>query len=439
MGVASDDSRFIWVYGLAHFGKSLFWHASELLFAFFLTEACGLPPHQMALILSGSLVLNAAVDVVVGRYLSYRIETASAAGRTQFRAALFSVCAFCTFGCAGLVPASARFGFAIVAIIAFRLSYPFFDIPQNALLALTASNDRERARLSSYRFIFGGVANIALASSFGPFLQGQLAGTQAINFAIISFAASVVALGASAVLLLFLRDVEATREPSLTLQTTLAPGSRIALLFAMIFVAAVTGSAFARLQPYLAAYATLPVGVGGGMILIGIALGNVASQSLWSWTAQRLSLLVTLRIAASVLTIASALFYFTVSRSEMLGAMTGALSGAGAGGMNMCLWALIATATGRRTRWLGATSAFGLASALAKLGSAVAVLCVGELLTSNDYRNVLAWREGLLFVTAAALIFCGLFCTVSSYLVAQRPESDPHPRDSAVFARDEAN
>src|ERR1700736_3975768 len=178
MGVASENCRFIWVYGLAHFGKSLLWHASELLFAFFLTEACGLPPHHMALILSGSLVLNAAADLVVGRYLSYRVETAAAAGRTQFRAALFSVCAFCAFGCAGLVPAPARFGFAIVAIIAFRLSYPFFDIPQNALLALTTSNDSERARVSSYRFIFGGVANIALASSFGPLLQGQRAGAQ---------------------------------------------------------------------------------------------------------------------------------------------------------------------------------------------------------------------------------------------------------------------
>jgi GPH family glycoside/pentoside/hexuronide:cation symporter len=430
MGVASDDSCFIWVYGLAHFGKSLFWHASELLFAFFLTEACGLPPHQMALILSGSLVLNAAADVVVGRYLSYRVETAVAAGRTQFRAALFSVSAFCAFGCAGLVPAPARFGFAIVSIIAFRLSYPFFDIPQNALLALTTSNDDERARLSSYRFIFGGVANIVLASSFGPLLQGQLAGAQAINFAVISLASSVVALGASAALLLFLKyransTVEPTRERSVAFHTTLAPGSRIALLFAMILVAAATGSAFARLQPYLAAYATRPVGVSGGMILIGIALGNVASQPLWAWTAQRLSLLVTLRIAASVLTIASALFYFAVSHSEVLGTVTGALTGAGAGGMNMCLWALIATAT-RRTRWLGATSAFGLATALAKLGSAVAVLCIGELLASNDYRNVLAWRESLLFIMAAALIACGLFCTVSSYLVAQRLEPDPH-------------
>ena len=439
MDATGEETRFIGAYGLAHFGKSLFWHASEVLFAFFLTETCALTPRHMAVVLSSSLIINAAADLAVGWYLSRRVETTADAGRAQFIAAWFSVCAFCTFGCSGLVAPPARFAFAMASIVIFRLSYPFLDIPQNTLLTLTTSNDAGRARLSSARFIFGGLANIALAISFGPLLQGRPAATQAINFACLCFASGTLALAGSAALRLNLKRrpnpiVGASRRAADALQTRFAPGWRIWLLFAMILVSAVSGSVFVKLLPYLSSYATFPVEAGGTGVFISVAIGSVISQPLWAWMAERLSLLSTLRISACVLSITSVFFCFALTQGETPAAVAGALSSAGAAGVNMCLWALIAGAVGTK-RWLaGAASAFGLATALAKLGSAAAAYVVAELLTFSDYHDALVWKERLLFITASVLIGSGLLCVVSSYFVALAPRLPPRSTHSPTLA-----
>jgi len=123
------------VYGVAHGGKSLFWHASELLFGYFLTEICALSPQQMGLILSGSMLLSALVDVLTGRYLACSVTTTGRAAEVQWLGALASCLAFAVFGVSSLAPLNYRFAFALVSMIAFRLAYAFLDNPQNAMLA----------------------------------------------------------------------------------------------------------------------------------------------------------------------------------------------------------------------------------------------------------------------------------------------------------------
>ena len=81
---AEASRGFTGAYLLAHFGKSLFWHAGEILFAYFLTEACGLSADRMGWVLAISLIVSALSDIVVGRVLTARVRDTASASRMQF-------------------------------------------------------------------------------------------------------------------------------------------------------------------------------------------------------------------------------------------------------------------------------------------------------------------------------------------------------------------
>ena len=141
-------------YGIAHAGKSLFWHASELLFAYYLTEACGLPPREMGLIVGASLALSALADLVAGLTLRHRVRSVISAGKAQLQGAVLSGAAFAAFGLSSFVPqGSTRLAFACCTLVAFRLTYALLDNPQNALLSLATSDDTQGARLTSVRYV----------------------------------------------------------------------------------------------------------------------------------------------------------------------------------------------------------------------------------------------------------------------------------------------
>ena len=86
----ADGWRDNGVYGLAHFGKSLFWYGGEILFAYFLTEIADLPPAAMGLILVSGFVLSATLDLLVGVRLGSRMTDPAAAGRLQLIGAAIS-------------------------------------------------------------------------------------------------------------------------------------------------------------------------------------------------------------------------------------------------------------------------------------------------------------------------------------------------------------
>ena len=424
MDGAGAQHRFIAIYGLAHFGKSLFWYCSELLFAYFLTEACGLAPRLMAAALGGSLALSALADFAVGRLLARGSHTPAAAARAQFAGAAISACAFSAFGLSGLPPPGARFAYALTAILVFRLSYSVFDVPQNALLALTTADDAGRARLSSYRYVFGGAASIAVAGLFAPLFKGRLASVQAQNFALLAFALSLVALASAGGLLALLRTgaapvVRGAPGPRSAPQTALEPGWRLGLIFLMLALIGAAGSAFSKLEPYLAAYG-LTARASGAAVLTSIALGNVVSQPVWARFARRWSLLGSLRASGVLLAFAAALIWLVVGRGPVAGVIAGGLYGFGMGGATMSLWALAAAASGK-ARWLGgATSTFGLVTALSKLGSACAILTVGEVLATSAYRDTASWGVSLLLVMTLAPMAVGVACAVASFHLAAR-------------------
>lgn len=103
-------------YLCAHFSKSQLWHTSGLLFAFFLTEACGLTPQAMGWVLGLTLFLNGLADLALGTKLDGRIADAATAATLQARAAPAVAACFLLFAITPLIPADWRVIWALVTL-----------------------------------------------------------------------------------------------------------------------------------------------------------------------------------------------------------------------------------------------------------------------------------------------------------------------------------
>ena len=110
-------------YGVAHFGKSMFWHASELIFAFFLTWRAGVPATWMGAVLAGGLVLSACIDFGMGRQLRGAPFRLHRARRLQFLGACASAAMIRPLFAADLLPVSWHLPLTVVLAIGFRLAY----------------------------------------------------------------------------------------------------------------------------------------------------------------------------------------------------------------------------------------------------------------------------------------------------------------------------
>ena len=412
------DRSFNLVYGLAHGGKSLFWHSSELLFAFFLTEACGLSPRQMGLVLGASLAVSAGTDLAVGFVLGRRVQDARAAGVYQLTGMLLSAAAFWAFTLTATAPQGAiRLALALVALIAFRASYSLVDVPQNALLGLATRSDGERAVLSSVRYVFGGLANIIVAMAFAPMFQMKAGRSHPETFIIFAILIGLAATISAAGLWARLRwgeHIEAVLDPSDPHRRPALNKARLGPVLSIMFLITAATSIFSRLEPYFAAYGLGPA-LQGGAILTCVALGSVASQPFWALLARSTSLGATFACACTALVVGSAAFDGLVLRGVALGALGAALYGCGSGGVLMSLWALAASGAGAR-----ATISFGALTCVSKLALALSAFLAGELLNGGAYRSAIAAREWVLPAMAAATGLAGAAALSVYYFVLLR-------------------
>ena len=403
-----DESQappgFTGAYLLAHFGKSLFWHSGEILFAYFLTEACGLSANRMGWVLAISLMASAFCDIAVGRMLSGRVRDTASAARMQFLGAAGSTAAFLAFAGVGLLQSAWRMPAALVCLVVFRLVYSLYDVPQNAILAFAARTPRQRAHLSALRLVFSGLANLAIAAAFAPLLQGQGQKATAEHFEGLSVALASVAMLSAAVLLALGRRraggmAHATPEASRnTMTAILWPLMGASLVFS------VGTSVFSRLEPYFASFA-LVSRLNSASLMICVSLGTLLSQPVWALITERTSLRRA-QMGASVILIGGAALFFMVGRQGGLGAGgSGFLYGFGSGGVMMILWAQLAQVCAARPETT--TQTFGLFTFFSKAGLAVSALGLGWAMRGFDYRNEVAPVAALMaFVPVAAVLVC---------------------------------
>ena len=400
---------FLLAYGAAHGAKSLIWHASEFLFAFFLTEAVGFSPAHVGLMLGFSLILNALMDLCVGWTLRRWVYDSLSAARLQLLGAWISAAMLLTFASTGQIPPSLREGVALASLLAFRLAYPFYDNPQNAMLAFATRDDGGRARLAAARYVAGGAARLLLAAGFAPMMIGQPAPIQSSRFGVLCLGLALAAVVTASALRALVqrlphigvsgkrRDLQARGRAGRTAPLT--------ALLAIAFTLSISGSLFGRLEPYFAAFAVRDV-INAGVIMSAATMGSLLSQGIWARAAQHLALTDLLRAALVVLAAGAVLFYLLAPLGVALSAGACVLYGIGSGGVHMLLWSLLAGRAAAVTGAFTGTAAFGLFTCFSKLGLALAATAMGMILGAVNYRDQIL-AMGPIFAAMAAAPVAG--------------------------------
>jgi len=385
-------------YGLAHFGKSLFWYSSEILFAFFLTEVGGLSGHRMGAILATGLLASVVIDLGLAWAFRGVLAHAARAGALQVLGAGLSAG---TLGLLFLTPwvgaPELRFAFAAVAMLVFRFAYALYDLPQNVLLGLATASDRSRTRVAAMRLFFSGLAALTVSATVGLLVADPYTGVRAGRFLGLAAAISVLALATAWGLHLSLRTYNAAapdatdqtpparRRPNRTGAWGRAWPVEIWILLAATFIVSLTASLFSKLEPYFAAY-VLGSPLWGGIMITTVALGMTLSQPAWAWASARWSRPAMFAAAAATLIVGALTFLATVEASVWAGTGAALLFGAGSGGLGMVMWAAFGDAVaGGRVRSGGL--AFALFTGASKIALALSVLMLGAFLNRADYRG----------------------------------------------------
>ena len=402
------------VYGLAHFGKSLFWYSSEILFAFFLTELVGLSAAQMGAVLAIGFLVSAAIDVTMGRGLERWLAVPATAGRVQMVGALLSSIALALVFMGAWVSADLRYGYAILAGIGFRLAFAVYDIPQNALMALATADEASRLRVASTRIWFSGAATLTVAGVVGPMIASGGTGEGATLLFGLALAFALVAIATATMLARLLPGVggEPARGPASLPRGQASslrrwrPPSTFWLLIGVSLVTTIFTPAFSKLEPYFASYA-LRSGWWGGAIIVVMALGIVIGQPLWLYLCARMPGARVMIGAALIQIVSLACFWLAGAQWPVIAAVGALGFGLGNGGVGMVQWAAFSETVARHAS--GRTGiAYGLFVASNKIGLAIGGVVIAGALDVNGVRdpggNVLAMLMALIPGCGAVLL-----------------------------------
>lgn len=402
------------VYGLAHYGKSLFWSVGEMLFAFFLTEVGGLPPAAMGAVLGLGLVASALADLVAGWLLRHVLADVRSAARLQLVGAAGSSLALAAVFASVWAPASARVAFALAVCLAFRLAYALYDLPQNTLVTLATSDAAGRTRVVATRYVFTGLAGLTVASVTVPLLMSGAAAERPLRYVGLAGVLSVVAIGSAVALSWVLRGTETPSQPAQSQAWSpwrvLGPTS--GLLVALMFVESLAGPIFSRLEPYYAAYVLRDPLLSGG-VLIAVSLGGAGSQPLWAWLSRGLDRASMVGVTAVALVLSAGLFLLLSPLGGAWPLACGLLFGAANSGLGLSMWSAFGDAVAREARG-GEGLAYACFTASSKLALALGVWGLGLVLSRLDYRG--AESDGLVLLMSAPPVLAGLTCAATAVL-----------------------
>ena len=367
--------RFRWVYGRAHYGRTLLWHSSELLFAFFINQRAGIPPLLMGGILVTGLVSSAGIDLAVAGALRSVPFTLERTQRLQLAGAIASAAALTAFFAADLLPPAWRFFYALGAAIVFRIAYALGDIPHNAILALATPDLASRRELSTIRLFFSGLASITVAAIFTLIL-----GNPALNRPGV-FAIGALFLSGAVILVAFqlarYKLAPPATGPFADAASTLDPcGLKSAAIVKLLLIMCLLSSAisaFTILEPF---YVASSYGADAKRtIILASSLGLTLAQPFWS----RISRNRTSRSITSFAVIALILSLISFGFVDLAGyagqPLLSFLFGVANGGIGMAIWSSYAEEVARRGVAHNPMS-FALLTCFAKLGSASATILI---------------------------------------------------------------
>lgn len=428
------NSMALGIYGFGHFGKSLLWMSSGLFFAFYLTEIAGFHPATMALVLTVSLVANAASDWLVGRVLGRFIVTLRAATRWQFAGSAMAGLCFVLFAQTAAISFEIRTAYALATLISFRFGYSLYDVPQNAMLGLVAGGARDRAQIAAVRYAAAGLATILVTLCLSIWIvQIDLARRELI-FAAMAMAFALVACGSSYLVRSyfssdFFSEAVALAAPSPGTASQPAPRPMpvpAILAFGSIVIFSGLMPLFTELKVYYAAFA-LPSSASTASFLLWSALGQVVAQPVWAWVGRRMALVALYRLTALAV-IAAGAFFGLAGAAGISWIMASAfLFGAASSGLLMAIWSIMGHLASFDPHT--ALARFGLFTSCSKLSQAGSVILIGQVLSVDNY------REGVLSTIIAAMtlavVLTGTLCLALS-LYPSKSATKSKPETSCV-------
>ena len=369
------------VYALAHAGKTLFWTVSDLYFTWMVITVGGLAAGWAGLGIGLSILLAAGADYAGGRWLGARITDAAMAARTQFQACIATGAALLGFAILGLVRPEGLALAMMAGLILFRLTYAGLDITQNALPALIASSEHERAAYGMWRNISGGMARIALSAAFVPLLMHRQRQDQALNFLAMALVIAVMASAAAALLRLRLSRPAAPPAPQTQPCVEEDQAPRLGALMLAMALASLGMTLLQQLEPVSAASA-LKRDAATAFLTAG-AVGMMGSQPLWRLLALGRHRRWTRSAVVAACMTCAGLMLLPTGHAPVWGLAwgliwalaTGLSYGMASGGIALLLW--IAAFEGLQQQAIRRISRF---SASAKLGQALSIVLGGCLL-----------------------------------------------------------
>ncbi len=372
-------------YAAAHFGKSLFWQAGELLLAFFLTEAAGLPPIAMGAVIAISLLASAGSDLLVGQLWRHTLASVSGAARLQWQGAWVAALALVGLFSTAHLPLDARLPFALAMALLFRISYSVYDTPQNVLLGLATVDAAARSRIAAMRVAVSSLAGLCLALAIVPLLQAQGHDERAMRFMLLTLLLAVVAVASATHLRHVLVDTRVALIAAATQDRSgHLPPLPIPLLLAMFFVLLAGAPLFAKLEPYFVAHVLRSPAWGGALLVAG-SLGTLSAQPLVHIVLARQPRSPVI-FAGSLLLMLAALGWWWLAPATWAAVACAAMMGLVGGVLGMTLWAAFADAAACMPP-ARVGLAFGLLTATSKSALACGAWLLGQWLAGLDYRG----------------------------------------------------
>jgi len=368
----------------AHGGKSLIWHAYDLLFAYFLTQYLHLPPRTMGMVAMALMVFSAIADPVTGWWIDRGAATLRRLALLQCCGALLSAMAFIALF---VLPAqSSPLLHAVVLGLAFQLCYKLYDVPQNAMTSLLSRDQRQVLQLSTGRYVLSGAARILVAGMSYLFI-GKDPAHATWNVALfVSLLCAPALLSASLLERMGRQTMAHTRKAPATAATAKRASLRsripqgMAMLLIAAFINASMVSVMSRILPYL--------GAASGA-LVAFSIGALALLPLLQFIANRFGehrafLLATMLVIASCAGLSWS--YHRLGPVANVGLDAFAfLYGGAVSGCTMLLWGTAANLIHRHTAKTGQradTLAYGIFTFASKLGIAWSMMALGQALAA---------------------------------------------------------
>ncbi|MFD1950402.1 MFS transporter [Sphingomonas arantia] len=368
-------------YSGGNLGKSVVWSAFESFLLFYLVRFAGFDPLVAGGLLAALMFAAAGADVVVAYF-------ADRGGRPDALARLILVGA--PLGGIGfwLIFAARLDGPAIVAaVILCRVGYSLCDIGHNTLLVRVAIGPRDATSVSGLRMIFSaaGTAIVGLASVH--ILSIADPGDQRAAFAGCALVGGALYIATLMAATWATRGIPAPR----TATRRIGPAAMLSALWhtpayrrllALVGVQVALVPMFARALPFFGVAVHGDAGWGGSALLV-ITVAQAGSLPAWIMLGRALPPQSTLTVANALIIVAM-LLLVTLPQA---GPVPLALIGIAQAGMNIAIWALLATSirTGMAAGSTAEALPMGLFLAVVKGATGIGNLLFASAIAGHDW------------------------------------------------------